>query len=172
MSKNKSTTQTSTSAKSSTESAVETRQLVMPEHTNPQNTIFGGVLMSWIDITAAMTASRHCGKPVVTANIDSISFKAPLKVGHHVCVKAMVNYVGRSSMEIGVKVLGENPYTGESWVCTTAYVTMVALDSLGKPTPVPALILRTDEDHRRHTNALKRVKQREEWRSSGTSKAN
>lgn len=153
--------------KSPLDSEVETRYLVMPEHTNPQNTIFGGVLMSWIDMTAAMAASRHSERPVVTANIDSISFKAPVRVGHHVLVMASVNFVGRSSMEVGVKVVAENPYSGESWVCTTAYVTMVALDSVGKPTQVPGLILSTENDRRRHLNAQNRVKNRELWRTQG-----
>ncbi len=144
-------------SKTPKDSWVEMRQIVMPNHTNPQNAIFGGVLMSWIDMAAAMTATRHSERTVVTAHIDSISFKAPIKIGHHVLIKAAVNYVGRTSMEVGAKVIRENPLTGESETTTTAYLTFVALDDNGKPTEIPNLKLVTKDDKRRHQNAQKRV---------------
>lgn len=145
------------SSKSPSESSVEMREMVMPHHTNPQNTVFGGTVMSWIDIAAAMVAARHCGRPVVTAHIDDIDFIAPIKVGYHVLIQASLNYVGKTSMIVGVKVTSENPYTGESRTTTKAYLTFVALDDLGKPVIVPTLDPKTDDEKRRFENAKKRV---------------
>ncbi len=139
------------------ESQVEMRELVMPGHTNPQNTVFGGVVMSWIDVAAAMVAARHCGRPVVTVHIDDIDFIAPIKMGYHVHIQASLNYVGRTSMVVGVKVVSENPYTGESRTTTTAYLTFVALDDLGKPVQVPGLRPETPDEIRRYENAKERV---------------
>jgi acyl-CoA hydrolase len=145
------------SPKTPNESAVEMREMVMPHHTNPQNTVFGGTVMSWIDIAAAMVAARHCGRPVVTAHIDDIDFIAPIKVGYHVLIQASLNYVGKTSMIVGVKVTSENPYTGESRTTTKAYLTFVALDDLGKPVVVPTLEPQTEDEKRRFENAKKRV---------------
>lgn len=148
------------------ESAVEMRELVMPHQANPQNTIFGGVLMSWIDMAAAMVASRHSNQAVVTAHIESIDFKTPVKVGHHVLILACMNFVGKTSMEIGVKVICENPLTGASAVATTAYLTFVALDEFGRPSPVPPLKLVTTDDVRRFENAEKRTRFRKELKNN------
>ena len=145
------------SSKTPNESTVEMREMVMPHHTNPQNTGFGGTVMSWIDIAAAMVAARHCGRPVVTAHIDDIDFIAPIKVGYHVLIQASLNYVGKTSMIVGVKVTSENPYTGESRTTTKAYLTFVALDDLGKPVVVPTLEPQTEDEKRRFENAKKRV---------------
>ena len=144
-------------SKSPSESAVEMREMVMPNHANPQNTVFGGTVMSWIDIAAAMVAARHCARPVVTAHIDDIDFVAPIKMGYHVLIQASLNYVGRTSMIVGVKVTSENPYTGESRTTTKAYLTFVALDDLGRPVEVPELKLETDNEIRRFENAKKRL---------------
>lgn len=152
--------------KTPAESAVEMREMVMPHHTNPQNTVFGGTVMSWIDIAAAMVAARHCGRPVVTAHIDDIDFIAPIKVGYHVLIQASLNYVGKTSMIVGVKVTSENPYSGEVRTTTKAYLTFVALDDLGKPVLVPELKPVTDEDVRRFENAKKRVQMKKEIRGS------
>jgi len=150
------------------ETQIEMRELVLPQHTNPQNTIFGGVVMSWVDIAASMCATRFAKCPVVTVHIDSLSFKAPIKVGHHVHIFASINWVGDTSMEIGVKVIGENPISGEKRVTTTAYLTFVALDELGRPTNVPRLRLETEEDKRRFENAKKRVSLRKKFSSEVT----
>lgn len=152
--------------KTPSETAVEMRELVMPSHTNAHGTIFGGTVMSWIDIAAAMVAARHCGRPVVTAHIDDIDFIAPIKMGYHVLIQASLNYVGRSSMIVGVKVTSENPYTGEARTTTTAYLTFVALDDLGKPYPVPGLTPETPDEIRRYENAKKRVQMKKEIRST------
>lgn len=131
------------------DSQVEMRMLVMPNDANPHNTIFGGVVMSWIDMAAAMTAQRHTGRPVVTVHIDDISFKAPIRVGDQCCIKAAINYVGKTSMLIGVKVVAENPQTGDIRHTTTAYLTFVALDDVGRPVTVPEIIAETEEEKRR-----------------------
>ena len=122
--------------------------------------------MSWIDEVAFMSARRHAERPfVVTASIDNITFLVPLKLGDHVVLTSAVNFVGRSSMEIGVKVERENPYTGERSQATSAYLTFVALDKRGRPTEVPRLLLQTSEDHRRYDEARLRVKIRERVRA-------
>ncbi len=157
-------------AKTPSETSVEMRELVMPNHTNPQNTVFGGTVMSWIDIAAAMVAARHCGRPVVTAHIDDIDFIAPIKMGYHVLIQASLNYVGKTSMVIGVKVTSENPYTGECRTTTKAYLTFVALDDLGRPVVVPELTLQSEDEFRRFENAKKRVAMKKEFRGSLRSK--
>jgi acyl-CoA hydrolase len=126
-------------------SAVEMREMVLPQHTNALNTIFGGVVMSWIDLAAAMCAQKHCNRNVVTVHIDEISFISPIKVGEHVLIKASLNYVGKTSMIVGVKVLSENPIEQTSKLTTKAYLTFVALDLQGKPCSVPTLELLTSE---------------------------
>lgn len=143
--------------KKPSESSIEMREMVMPNNTNALNTVFGGTVMSWIDIAAAMVAARHCGKPVVTAHIDDIDFIAPIKVGYHVLIQASMNFVGRTSMIVGVKVTSENPYTGESRQTTKAYLTFVALDDLGRPVEVPGLTPESEDELRRYENAKLRV---------------
>jgi acyl-CoA hydrolase len=133
------------------------RYLVMPNNTNPQNSIFGGVVMSWIDMAAAMVCERHSNRPVVTVHIGDISFKAPIKIGDHVLIKASLNYVGKTSMLVGVKVVAENPFTGITRHTTTAYLTFVALDDIGKPIEVNPLILESDDEKRRYEDAKKRI---------------
>lgn len=143
--------------KTAQESAVETRYLVMPNHTNPQNSIFGGVVMSWIDMAAAMVAERHSNRPVVTVHVDDISFKAPIKIGDHVLIKANLNYVGKSSMLVGVKVIAENPFTGITRHTTTAYLVFVALDDIGKPIQIRGVIPETDDEKRRFAEGKARI---------------
>ncbi len=152
--------------KTPSESSVEMREMVMPNHTNPQNTVFGGTVMGWIDIAAAMVAARHCGRPVVTAHIDDIDFIAPIKMGYHVLIQASLNFVGRTSMIIGVKVTSENPYTGEVRTTTKAYLTFVALNDLGRPEEVPPLTPETPDEIRRYENAKKRVEMKKHVRST------
>lgn len=135
------------------DSEIEMRQLVMPGDTNALGTIFGGTIMSWIDIAGAMCAQRHAESEVVTAHISNIDFISPIKLGAQVHIMARVNYVGRTSMIIGVKVESENPYTGEVTLTTKAYLTFVAIGKDGKSVEVPRLVLETDEDKRRHENA-------------------
>jgi acyl-CoA hydrolase len=147
------------------DSAIEMRELVMPHHANPQNTVFGGTVMGWIDIAAAMVAARHCNRPVVTAHISDIDFIAPVKIGYHVHILASMNYVGRTSMVVGVKVVAENPMTGERRTTTKAYLTFVALDDMGKPVEVPPLKVESEDDVRRFNNAQERVKAKKRLKS-------
>ena len=144
-------------SKTVAESAVEMRFLVMPNDTNPQNSIFGGVVMSWIDMAAAMCAERHSNRPVVTVHVDDISFKAPMKIGDHALIKASINYVGKTSMLVGVKVIAENPFTGITRHTTTAYLAFVALDDIGRPIQIRGLVPETDDEIRRFENGKARI---------------
>lgn len=148
--------------KTPSESAIEMREMVMPGDTNPHGTIFGGKIMSWMDIAAAMCASKHCENPVVTVHISDIDFISPIKVGSHVVIKTSVNYVGNTSMVIGVKVESENPYTGQVRKTTKAYLTFVAVDEFGKPMPVPGLDPQSDDEKRRYENAKQRKLSKQE----------
>ena len=131
-------------------------ELVLPSHTNALGSIFGGTIMAWIDIAAAIAAQRHSGKEVVTASIDRLDFVAPVYKGWVVNMKASVNFTSRTSMEVGVRVDAENPKTGEMFHTASAYTTFVALGSSGKPIEIPQLQLETDTDRRRFEAAKKR----------------
>ena len=116
--------------------------------------------MSWIDIAAAIAAQRHSNKNVVTASIDQLSFVAPIKKGWVVNLKASVNFVSRTSMEIGVRVEAENPITSELFHTASAYLTFVAVDAEGIPSSVPGLDLVSDVEKRRFAAAKKRREHR------------
>ena len=150
--------------KSPKQTRVETRYLLMPQHLNQHGTAFGGVIMSWIDSTAAMAAQRHAGNDVVTASIDSISFHAPASLGDQVVLNAILTYTGRTSMEVEVEVFRENPIDGETQLSTKAYLTFVAVDTNHNPVPVPILILDDEDDAKRYEQALERVAKRKEAR--------
>ncbi len=145
-------------------SAVQSRYLLMPNQANPYGTAFGGVIMAWIDMVAAMSAQKHCGREAVTAGMDSVIFLEPIRVGDHVVLKACVNYAGTTSMEVGVQVSCESPVTGKSVVATTAHLTFVALDENHRPAKVPPVSTETDEEKRRFENAKTRVIARKELR--------
>lgn len=155
-------------ARNSIASEVIMTQLVLPSHTNALDTVFGGTVMSWIDIAAAICAQRHSQKEVVTASIDELHFLAPIYKGWVVNLKASLNYVSRSSMEVGVRVQSENPKTGENFHTASAYLTFVALGSDGKPTAVPPLKIETEEQKRRHHEAelrrADRLKRKEKYK--------
>lgn len=138
------------------ESTVTMTEMVLPSHTNSLKSVFGGVIMSWIDIAAAISAQRHARRPVVTASIDALNFVAPVYVGWIVNLKASVNYVSRTSMEVGVRLDAENPIEGKRFHVASAYLTFVALDDQGKPCAVPPLLLETEEQKRRHAAAARR----------------
>ncbi len=120
--------------------------LVLPTITNNHGTIFGGAMMAKMDEVAAIAASRHSRKSVVTASLDSIDFLSPAKMGHSVCIEAFVTSTGKTSMEVFVKVISENLITGERKLTATSFMTFVALDEHGNPTPVPPVIPETDEE--------------------------
>ncbi len=141
-------------------SQVVMTQLVLPSHTNALGSIFGGTIMSWVDIAAAIAAQRHSQKEVVTASIDGLNFVAPVYKGWVVNLKASVNFTARTSMEVGIRVDAENPKTGETFHTASAYTTFVALGSSGKPIEVPGLILETEDEIRRFSEAKARREQR------------
>ena len=148
--------------KSPAQSAVETRYLLMPQYANPYGTAFGGAIVAWIDMTASMAAQKHAGCEVVTVAIDSLHFKEPINIGDHVVLKASVNYVGTTSMEVGVQVSREDPYNGTQTVATTAYLTFVALDENKRPVAVPPLTPQTPQEKKRCADAQLRVESRKE----------
>lgn len=137
-------------------SRVETAQVVLPGITNNHGTIFGGMLMQWIDIAGAIAASRHAQGPVVTASMDRLHFMAPVRAGAVVIVQAQVNFAARSSMEIGARVFVEDPRTQTRVQATRAYLTFVAVDDDGRPRAVHPLEAETDHDRRRFADAAKR----------------
>ncbi len=147
-------------SKNVSSSEVIMTQLVLPIHTNSLDTVFGGTVMSWIDVAAAIAAQRHSNSEVVTASIDQLSFVAPIKKGWVVNLRASVNYVSKTSMEVGVRVEAENPKTSEYFHTASAYLTFVAVDTNGRPTAVPGLIINTEIDKRRFFAAEMRRKQR------------
>ncbi len=143
-------------------------ELVLPQHTNALDSIFGGVIVSWVDIAAAIAAQRHCGMPVVTASIDALNFVAPVYKGWIVNLRASVNYAGRTSMEVGVRVDAENPVEKLVFHTASAYLTFVALDKNGKATPVPPVLPETEAQIRRFKAAELRRKLRLQARSATT----
>lgn len=138
------------------ESVVEMTEIVMPQDVNTVGTIFGGKIMQWMDIAAAICGFRHCRKPVVTASVDTLHFLKPIKVGDIVTIKASVNYVGKTSMEIGVKVEAEEPLTGIKKHSSSAYFTFVATNDEGKPIPVSPVQPETLEEKRRYKEGEER----------------
>ena len=146
--------------RSPAESAAEMLQVVLPNDTNPLGNALGGTVMHWIDLVAAIAAYRHSHRPVVTVSMDRLDFRAPIRLGHIVHLKAQLHYVGRTSMEVGVEVFAENPKTGDLQQTSSALVTYVALNDAGRSTPVPPLLLTTDEERARFEAARQRRQQR------------
>src|SRR5579863_10709918 len=139
----------------------EMAEVVLPAETNLLGKLLGGHVMHLVDVVAAMAASRHANSYVVTASVDYIDFRNPINLGEIVILKAQVNRVFRTSMEVGVKVFSENALSGERKHTTTAYVTFVALDSVTRePKAVAPLILKTEEEKRRWREAGARRKAR------------
>ena len=145
---------------------IETRHYLLPKDANLHGTAFGGHIMSLIDGTAAMTASLHCNRPVVTASIDSLSFCEPIKVSEHVVLKARVTYTGRTSMEVSVLVKKVNPITMETAVATTAFISFVAIGEDGNPCEIPQLLCDTEEESKLFEIAKQRVAARKAHRST------
>lgn len=135
-------------------SKVEMTEVVLPSHTNQLGGIFGGQIMSWIDIAAAIASARHARSVCVTASIDALHFLTPARVGDFVGIFACVNATGKTSMEVGVRVESENPRTGERKKIAKAYLTFVAVDENGNPKPVPPVLAETADEKRRLKEAL------------------
>jgi acyl-CoA hydrolase len=142
---------------------VEMNQIVLPQHTNALGTAFGGTIASWIDICAALSAQRHCRRNVVTASMDQLHFVAPIQQGQMVNLRSMVNYVGRTSMEVGVRVEAEDMLSGERVHAMSAYLTFVAVDENKRPCPIRPLEPVTPEEKLRWEEAQARRQQRLEF---------
>ncbi len=135
-------------------------ELVLPSHTNAHGTIFGGVIMSWIDICGAIAAQRYCRCPIVTVSLDSLHFIVPIKIGYTVEIEAWVNYVGKTSMEVECMVSAEHPLSGEKRHATHAFLTYVAVDEFGRSKPVKPFKPGTPEEKKRFAEAIKRREKR------------
>jgi acyl-CoA hydrolase len=133
---------------------------MMPHHANNLGHVFGGVMLSMMDKTAAVAAFRHCRLNVVTASIDRVDFREPIHVGDLVVMKASVNFVGRTSMEVGVRVEAEELLTGRRRHTNSCYLTFVAVDRNGRPIEIPGVVAETPEELRRYQAAEQRRKVR------------
>lgn len=131
-------------------------ELMMPDQVNNLGHVFGGVILSMVDRAAAVAAMRHAGRPCVTVSIDRVDFREPIFAGQLVTCRARVNYVGRTSMEVGVRVTAENLLTREERHTNTCILTFVAIDPDSRPVAVPQLELETEEDRRRFAEGKRR----------------
>jgi acyl-CoA hydrolase len=135
-------------------------RIMMPMDANNSGNVFGGAILRLIDEVGSVVALKHARTNVVTASVDRMDFYSPVYIGDMLRLNASINFVHRTSMEVGVRVEAENPFTGEVRHTGTSFLTYVGLDQKRKPTPVPALKLETDEDKRRWTEAQERRKAR------------
>ncbi|MBZ9631855.1 acyl-CoA thioesterase [Salegentibacter sp. LM13S] len=140
------------------DSQVDISELMLPSHSNFNGKIHGGYVLSLMDRIAFACASKHSGAYCVTASVDTVDFLKPIEIGELVTMKASVNYVGNSSMVIGIRVEAENIRTGEVKHCNSSYFTMVAKTEDGKSLQVPGLILTNEHDIRRFAKSIKRNK--------------
>lgn len=127
-------------------SVTEMTEYVLPQHANVYGTVFGGQIMAWVDLCAVICAQRHAGRPCVTASVDDLLFKRPVRVGQVVRLRSQVTATFRTSMEIEVSVRGEDTTTGEGWPTVECRATFVAMSDDLAPTRVPPLLLETDAD--------------------------
>lgn len=147
------------------DSYAEQVQILTQSNLNGYNRLFGGQLMEWIDIVAAVVARRHSGCNVTTAVVDLLEFKEPAYANDTVIISGKITYAGKSSMEIKVETHIEE-LCGNKKLINTAYIVMVAIDENGKPTKVPQLELITDDEKREYEEALLRRKRREEYKKA------
>ncbi len=130
--------------------------MMFPNDANPAGTVMGGRVMHLIDVAAAIAAYRHTHRLCVTASVDHLDFRAPVHVGDLLILMASVNYVGRTSMEVGVRVEVEDRKSGEKRHTSSAYLTFVALDENRMPVAAPAVLAESDDEKRRFAEAVKR----------------
>ncbi len=147
---------------SSQEKTLYMTLLMSPDMANFSGNVHGGALLKMLDQVAYACAARYCGTYVVTVSLDQVSFKEPIKVGELVSFRAHVNYVGRTSMEVGVKVVSEDLRSKQKRHAISCYFTMVALDENGNPTPAPTLELKTEFDKKLYEAAIMRQELRQE----------
>jgi acyl-CoA hydrolase len=134
----------------------EMAEMLLPGDTNVHGTAFGGKIVQWMDLCSSMAAGRHCKKPVVTVSIDELHFHAPIRVGEVALLSARVTAAFRTSMEVECVVMAETFETGQRRLCTSAFLTFVALDADSKPLEVPPLLLETEEEKRVFEQAKER----------------
>ena len=141
---------------------------MMPQHSNNLGHVFGGVILSMMDTSAAISAIRHARTNCVTVSVDRVDFREPIHLGDLVIMKCSVNFVGRTSMEVGVRVEAENLQTGIRRHTNSCYLTFVAVDRNGRPLEVPKLVPETEEEIRRYEAAQARRRRRLEERTAET----
>jgi acyl-CoA hydrolase len=146
-------------------SRADTAEMILPSDTNVHGTAFGGRVVQWMDLCSSMAAGRHCRQPVVTVSIDDLHFHAPIRIGDYALLSARVTAAFRTSMEVECVVTAENPTTGERRLCTSAFLTFVALDARSRPLEVPPLLLETEDERKvfeqaktRRSDRLERAK--------------
>jgi uncharacterized protein (TIGR00369 family) len=142
------------------DSSITVVQHMTQQDANLAGNVHGGTIMKLIDNTAGIVAARHCGSNVVTASIDRIDFHYPVFVGELLRITGSINFVGKSSMEVGVRIESENMFTGQVKHTGSAYLTFVSLDGHGKPAPVQPIVFETDDEIKRNCEARERRKNR------------
>jgi acyl-CoA hydrolase len=135
-------------------------ETILPSDSNSLGSAFGGKIMQWIDLCGALAAQRHCRRPVVTASMDELHFHAPVKIGHWAVLNSKIVAAFSTSMEIKVTVFTEDPLTGDRRLCTSAFLTFVALDAYGRPTAVPPVAPQTPDEERLAREATTRRAER------------
>jgi acyl-CoA hydrolase len=141
-------------------SETEMLEYVLPQHANLYGTVFGGQIMAWVDLCAVICAQRHAGRPCVTAFVDDLLFKQPVRVGQVVHLHAHIAAAFRTSMEIEVSVFGEDTVTGEQWPTVECRMTFVAMNDELEPTSVPPLLVESDAERAAHAAAEERRRAR------------
>jgi acyl-CoA hydrolase len=149
------------------ESETVLTELMMPHHANIMGNVFGGHILALVDRVAAVAAIRHAHRECVTVSVDKVDFREPIHVGDLVTAMARVNFAGRTSMEVGVKVTTENLLTGDKRHTCSAYLTFVALDEDRKPTPIMPVLPETEDEKRRYQEAGERREYRLATRKNG-----
>ena len=150
------------------QSQVTISQLMLPSHTNFSGKIHGGYVLSLMDQIAFACASKHSSNYCVTASVDTVDFLRPIEVGELVVMKASVNFVGRTSMVVGIRVESEDIHSGTIKHCNSSYFTMVAKDDAGNSVPVPGLILKTEKEMRRFLKSLNRQQLNKQHRATSS----
>lgn len=143
-------------AKTAKESVAISTEIVLPNDTNTLGNLMGGRLLHWLDITAAISAHRHCGRIVVTASVNNVAFNQPIKLGDIVTLQAKVSRAFNSSMEVCIDVWVEDNMRDKKVKCNEAIYTFVAVDQLGNPIQVPELVPESEEEKQRYAGALRR----------------
>lgn len=145
-------------------SKVTLTELMLPSHSNFSGKIHGGYILSLMDQIAFASASKYSGTYCVTASVDTVDFLNPIEVGELVTLKSSVNYVGKTSMVVGIRVTSENIQTGKVKHCNSSYFTMVAKDYQGNSVPVPTLVLSNLEEVRRFYESVRRISSKKEYK--------